>query len=119
MLRRRSSVPHDQQAVEVMHGPEINQPSELFRIHALFFRGGCLPFLRWPDWFCGALSRWSPAANAIWGPIRPGQPPGNAVCRSAELFEPYLTYRVTPFLRSRVGPVSVELHGWQRSQTPV
>ncbi len=41
--------------------------------------------------------------------IRPGQPPGNAVCRSAEVFEPCLTYRVTHFLRSRVRPISVEL----------
>ena len=57
------SVSHDQQAVETERCPEVNQLSELLRTHALLFRGGRLPFLRWPNWFCCALGLSSPAAN--------------------------------------------------------
>src|SRR4029077_413895 len=57
------SVSCHQQTVKTVHRAEVNQLSELLRIHSLLFWRGALPLLRWPDWLCCVLSWSSPIAN--------------------------------------------------------
>jgi hypothetical protein len=80
------SVAHDEQAVErytrqaeAVRCAEVDQLSELLRIHALLFRGGDLPFLRWPDCFCCGLL-------CVCSPLQIEAPDMNAASATARKF---------------------------------